>query len=229
MTNPANQMNERLRLEFNEWARAGRGEGMEKGHRPVGEQAIERMTVDADSRVLDLGCGSGWASRLLAARAKSVVGVDISDEMIELAWASSRNFGNVEFKVASAEQLPFADQQFSHCFSMESLYYYEDIPQALREVHRVLESGGQFVCVVDLFRENEPSGQWIEKLKVPVQFLSIEDYRRLFEAAGFSNVLDQRLFDPTPIAETYDGTSFASHADYVRYRAAGSLMITGEG
>ena len=36
-------MNERLRLEFNDWARAGRGAGMEKGHRPVGEQAIELM------------------------------------------------------------------------------------------------------------------------------------------------------------------------------------------
>src|SRR6266516_1381985 len=104
-------MEERLRLEFNEWARAGRGESMERGHRPVGEQAIEKMSVPPDARVLDVGCGSGWASRLLAVKASAgrVVGIDISDEMIDLARDSSRQFKNIEFKVASAAALPFGD------------------------------------------------------------------------------------------------------------------------
>ena len=64
-------MDEQLRTEFNEWARAGKGESMELGHRPVGEQAIARMNVPADARVLDVGCGSGWATRLLAEYASS--------------------------------------------------------------------------------------------------------------------------------------------------------------
>jgi ubiquinone/menaquinone biosynthesis C-methylase UbiE len=118
-------MDEHLRLEFNEWARAGRGEGMEKGHRPVGEQAIERMRVPADAQVLDVGCGSGWATRLLAEQASEgrVVGIDISDEMIHLARDLSSSFSNAEFRVASAEKLPFKDNEFTHSFSMESLYY----------------------------------------------------------------------------------------------------------
>ena len=40
-------MDEQLRTEFNEWARAGKGESMEHGHRPVGEQAIALMKVPA--------------------------------------------------------------------------------------------------------------------------------------------------------------------------------------
>src|SRR6185295_12513766 len=97
--------NENLRREFNDWARAGRGEGMEKGHRPVGEQAIELMAIPLDARVLDVGCGSGWATRLMAEKARDgrVVGIDIADEMIRLAVESSTSFSNVEFKVASAE------------------------------------------------------------------------------------------------------------------------------
>jgi SAM-dependent methyltransferase len=221
---------ERLRLEFNDWARAGRGEGMEKGHRPAGEQAIELMAIPIDARVLDVGCGSGWATRLLAEKARDgrVVGVDIADEMIKLARESSTLFSNVEFQVASAERLPFGDGEFTHAFSMESLYYYADIAGALREIKRVLKPGGLFVSVVDLYRENMPSHQWIDQLKVPVQLLSISDYRFLFERAGFVDVRDRRLYDPAPIPEDYSGGSFETREDYVSYKESGSLMLSGD-
>jgi SAM-dependent methyltransferase len=223
-------MDELLRLEFNDWARAGRGEGMERGHRPVGEQAIDLMAIPADARVLDVGCGSGWAARLMAEKASRghVVGIDIADEMIALARETSSSFSNVEYQVASAEKLPFAAGEFSHAFSMESLYYYADMSAALREIKRVLTPGGLFVTVVDLFQENRPSGQWVEQLKVPVQYLSIADYRAQFEGAGFVNVSDRRLYDPAPIPADYTGGSFKTREDYVEYKESGSLMMSGE-
>jgi ubiquinone/menaquinone biosynthesis C-methylase UbiE len=225
-----NDGQEQLRTEFNEWARAGKGESMERGHRPVGEQAIERMRVPVDARVLDVGCGSGWASRLFAGFAikGSVTGIDISDEMISLARESSASVPQCDFEVASAEQLPFTDNEFTHVFSMESLYYYRDIPGALNEIHRVLRPGGVFVAVVDLYWENEASHQWIDKLNVPVELLSIEDYRSLFLDAGYVKIRDERLLDPTPIPENYTSSSFKSRKDYEEYKRAGSLMITGE-
>jgi arsenite methyltransferase len=223
-------MDEHLRIEFNEWARAGRGEGMEKGHRPVGEQAIELMELPPDARVLDLGCGSGWASRLMAERAQRgrVVGIDISDEMVQLATNTSKEFSNVEFKVASAEAMPFRENEFTHVFSMESLYYYSNMLGALKEVHRVLDDHGRFVTVVDLYLENEPSHEWIPTLNVPVQLLGIADYRNLLEEAGFENVQDRRLFDPKPIPDDYSGSSFKTREDYVLYKQNGSLMLSAE-
>ena len=117
-------MNEHLRLELNEWARSGKGESMERGHRPVGEQAIARMHVPSNAQVLDVGCGSGWAARLMAEEASQghVVGIDVSDEMIRVATDQSRDFSNLEFRVASAESLPFEDAAFTHAISMESIY-----------------------------------------------------------------------------------------------------------
>ena len=223
-------MDERLRLEFNDWARAGRGAGMEKGHRPIGEQAIELMSISPEAQALDVGCGSGWATRLMAEQARGgrVVGIDISDEMIQLAQETSRSFSNIEFHVASAEKLPFKDDEFTNAFSMESLYYYRDIAAALREIKRVLQDGGQFVTVVDLFQENLPSHQWIDQLRVPVQLLSIADYRLMFESAGFVNVSDRRLYDSAPIPAEYNGGSFRTREDYINYKAAGSLMVSGE-
>ena len=220
---------EQLRREFNDWAKAGRGEGMEKGHGPVGRQAIELMDLPADARVLDLGCGSGWAARLMAAKAPEgrVVGIDISDEMVTLSADTSKEFANIEFRVASAEALPFDDGEFTHAFSMESLYYYADMAAALREIRRVLAPGGMFVTVVDLYQENEPSHQWVGDLKVPVQLLSIADYRSLFEEAGFVNVEDHRLYDPTPVPDDYTSGSFKSRDELVKYRQNGSLMVRG--
>lgn len=219
-----------LRTEFNEWARTGRCEGMERAHRPVGEQAIALMHVTPEARVLDVGCGSGWATRALAELAFNgrVTGIDISDEMVRFASESSRSFANIDFQVTSAERLPFPDREFTHSFSMESLYYYANIPQALSEIHRVLHPGGLFVTVVDLFWENRASHQWIEDLNVPVQLLSIDEYRSLFVNAGFVRVADHRLIDPTPIPDNYVPGYFKNREDYEEYRRAGSLMVSGE-
>jgi SAM-dependent methyltransferase len=226
----AENSNEQLRTEFNEWARAGKGESMERGHRPVGEQAIARMRVEPQSRVLDIGCGSGWASRLLAGYAFNghVTGIDISDEMIDVAREQSKARANVDFEVASAEKLPFADDEFTHAFSMESLYYYRNLPKALSEIHRVIKQGGLFCAVMDLYWENEATHQWIDTLNVPVELLSIDDYRSLFIDAGFTNIRDERIIDPRPVPDDYTGGSFKSREDYVAYREAGSLMVTGE-
>jgi len=229
-TEPILPSDERLRLEFNDWARAGRGASMEKGHRPLGEQAIELMELSASAQVLDVGCGSGWATRLMAEKARDgrVVGIDIADEMITVARETSVQFSNVEFQVASAEALPFGDGEFTAAFSMESLYYYADVLGALKEIKRVLGPGGLFVTVIDLYKENVSSHQWIEQLKVPVHLLSIPEYRSLFEDAGFINVRDQRLYDPTPVPEDYSGGSFKTRDDFVLYRESGSLMLSGQ-
>jgi len=203
---------------------------MERGHRPVGEQAIARMKVGSDARVLDVGCGSGWATRLLADYAIKgrVTGIDISDEMIQVAREASGSYNNVDFEVASAEQLTFDDNEVTHAFSMESLYYYRNIPKALSEIHRVLKTGGLFVAVVDLYWENEATHQWIDTLNVPVELLIVDDYRSLFIDAGFANIRDERILDPRPVPDDYTSGSFGSRAEFVKYREAGSLMISGE-
>jgi SAM-dependent methyltransferase len=225
-----NTIDEHLRLEFNEWARAGRGEGMEKGHRPVGEQAIEKMHLHPTSIVLDVGCGSGWATRLMAEKATRgrVVGIDISDEMVGLSRDTSREYQNIEFKVATAEALPFRTDEFTHAFSMESLYYYSNMMAALREIHRVIVAGGLFVTVIDLYLENHPSHRWVDELKVPVHLLGIPEYRSMLQETGYVNIKDRRLRDPAPIPERYTGSSFSSHEEFVQFKQNGSLMLTAE-
>ncbi|MGO8795802.1 MAG: class I SAM-dependent methyltransferase, partial [Candidatus Sulfotelmatobacter sp.] len=107
---------EKLQQEFNRWATAGEGPKMEQHHFDITTKTIRRMNLRPGERVLDLGCGSGWATRLLArlvgegpAGFGQVVGLDVSDEMIREARTASKDFDNVLYVWGSAQQIPWEE------------------------------------------------------------------------------------------------------------------------
>ena len=86
--------------------------------------------------------------------------------------------------MASAEKLPFETGNSLTRFRWSRFTTTPTFPAALKEIRRVLQPGGRFVTVVDLYQENKPSHQWVDHLKVPVQLLSEAEYRSLFEQCG---------------------------------------------
>jgi ubiquinone/menaquinone biosynthesis C-methylase UbiE len=108
---------ERIRREFNQWADSGLSRGIEKRHWQTTRQLIELMHVEEQDNVLDLGCGVGWATRVLAQMASCgiVLGVDLSDRMIVHAQTSHRNPENTFFVVADASGLPCTDGFSRRC------------------------------------------------------------------------------------------------------------------
>src|SRR6202011_1272515 len=96
MPDKSQSPDEKLQHEFNRWATAGEGEKMERHHLDITEKTIRLMNLRPGERVLDLGCGAGWATRLLARLVADgpegfgqVIGLDVSDEMIRRARQSS--------------------------------------------------------------------------------------------------------------------------------------------
>jgi ubiquinone/menaquinone biosynthesis C-methylase UbiE len=77
--------------------------------------------------------------------AKFVVGVDLAPEMIRRATELARAAENVRFLVADSEQLPFADGAFTAVLCSNSFHHYPDPLRAVREMGRVLASGGRLV------------------------------------------------------------------------------------
>jgi SAM-dependent methyltransferase len=225
-------MSDVLRNEFNEWADAGRGERMARGHRPATEQALEFVVIQPDDRVLDVGCGIGWAVRLMAERCPrgEAAGIDVSDRMIELARASTENPPHVRFEVASAEALPFGDVSFDRALSVESLYYYDDMPQALAEIARVLKPSGRLAVLVDFYEENVESHRWADDIAVPMHLLSSAEYVELLVAAGFGRTETMRLYDraPLPPREGFEARwGFETWDQLARFRAEGTLLVLG--
>ncbi|NQE70726.1 Ubiquinone biosynthesis O-methyltransferase [Nocardia gamkensis] len=102
-----------------------------------------------DARVLDLGCGNGYLSRILAGSGAHVVGVDPSEKMVALAREREiREPLGVAFEVASADDLSeFADARFDIIVANHVLTAIMDLGDALVEANRVLLPGGRLVAL----------------------------------------------------------------------------------
>ena len=221
---------EALQLEFNRWAAAGEGEKMEQHHLDITRKTLALMDLRLGQRILDLGCGSGWATRLLARAAGAgarVVGLDISDAMVQLAGETSQEFSNVRYVVGSTASIPEPENSFDRVLSIESFYYYPDQSLALEEVLRVMAPGGRLFILINLYTDNEFSLQWVDKLKVPVHVRSAAEYIAMLREHGFENAAWRQIPDDTPTPDDYKTKSFRSLEDLRAFKRVGALLLIG--
>jgi arsenite methyltransferase len=232
MSEKRQNADEKLQEEFNRWAEAGEGEKMEQHHLDITEKTIRRMQLRPGERVLDLGCGSGWATRLLARLVSEgpegfgqVIGVDVSDEMIRLARHASKDFDNVMYVWGSATQIPWEENFFDKVLSVESFYYYPDQDRALAELFRVMAPKGRMFILINLYKDNPYSLQWVDKLKVPVHVRSAAEYVELLRKHAFESVEYAQIPDDTPTPDDYVTKSFNSLEDMRAFKRIGALLL----
>lgn len=218
-----------LREEFNRWAEAGRGEGMEEDHLPITLPVLEKMRLAPAENVLDVGCGAGWLSRRLAKLVPEgrVVGMDISDEMIRRARRASADFDNLMFVTGEVAEIPWQPNFFTRVISVESAYYWPDPAAGIKELFRVLQGGGSAWILINYYHDNPHSHQWGNLLAVPTHLLSGEEWAELFRGAGFSHFAHERIADRSPSPEVYTGRWFRDAAQLRAFKAEGALLVYG--
>lgn len=221
--------NESIRREFNRWAEAGRGEGMEEDHLPITLPVLDLMRITPRDNILDVGCGAGWLSRMLAERVPEgrVIGVDISDEMVRRARRAAAELDNVMFVVGGAEEIPWDGQFFTRAISVESAYYWPNPAAALKEIFRVMREDGSLWILINYYRDNPHCRQWGSILTVPTHLLSAAEWSDMLRNAGFADVADRRIPDPTPSPEVYSGRWFRDAAQLRAFKAEGALLVHG--
>jgi arsenite methyltransferase len=146
--------------------------------------------------VLDLGSGAGFDCFLAARKVGSsgrVIGVDMTDEMLEKARANTARTGlaNVEFRKGEIESLPVEADSVDVVISNCVLNLVPDKDRAFREIHRVLKSGGR-LAVSDMAWEIEPNAAIRKDMEATVGCIGgalvLDDYVSRLKRAGFSRV-----------------------------------------
>ncbi|MCC7014372.1 MAG: methyltransferase domain-containing protein [Planctomycetes bacterium] len=221
---------ELLAKTFDQWSADGRASAMELEHGDVARQVIAKLGIRAGEQILDLGCGNGWATRILAKMAAGVqaTGVDVAPAMVAEAEKIHSLTIRARYHVGSFEQLDFPDARFHRVFSMEALYYAVDLERALSEIARVLRPGGSCEIVIDFYTDSVATSCWAKATGVPMHALSEAQWKARFERSGFVDVATTRVVDSRGPGEASRFTPSHCYPDFstwVAVRSAGSLWI----
>lgn len=152
-----------------------------------------KENLEPGTKVLELGCGTGYFTRELMDTGAKITAIDISPDLLEVA-RSEIQAGNVEFIVDNAYEMSFEDETFDHVIGSSVLHHLE-INQALAEIYRVLKPGGRIAFT----EPNMMNPQIAMQKNIPVLKRKMGDspdetafFRRhmikLLRATGFSSI-----------------------------------------
>lgn len=161
---------------------------------PGYDRTIERTRelLAPTDHVLELGCGTGTTALRLAPSVASLVGTDISGEMIAIAREKAKNCPKVRFAVAAAGAVPGEDGTFDAVLAFNLLHLVGDPAATLREAYRHLKPGGLLISKTPCLSEMNA----LIRLAVPamrlvglapnVSFFDAAALERMIEGAGFA-------------------------------------------
>ena len=153
-------------------------------------EALGMIDIEAGDRVLDVGCGTGFATEGILELTTDVHGLDQSPHQLEYAWRKFGKHGDVRFYFGDAERLPFADDTFDTVWSSGSIEYWPNPVAALRECKRVVKPGGEVLIV----GPNHPKSIVVGTLADAMMlFYDENEADRMFAEAGFHEVTHRTM------------------------------------
>jgi len=157
--------------------------------------ALEHLSITKGMNILDLGCGTGWATFEIAARLQGtgrVIGFDLSEKMIEQAQQklAETKYNNIEFVLNSAHFLDY-EKQFDYVISTNAFHHFANKPEIFSRVWKSLNHDGKFIIqdICDdyfLMKLVDLAGKVGEKAHVGSA--TSQGLKNLFISTGFSDV-----------------------------------------
>lgn len=161
---------------------------MNFGHAPLTNWGLSLIDFHDGYTMLDIGCGGGATLKRLLKRSEGaqVYGIDISEESVAKTRKVNAERLNSQVFVTqgSAEKLPYGDGQFDLVTAVETVYFWPNLPDCLKEVNRVLKPGGRFAIMVEVV---DADSVWTNVVDGMTAY-SPEKLKVMVEAAGFGNV-----------------------------------------
>lgn len=152
--------------------------------------AAQAVPLNSVREVLDIGCGTGELEKKLLAKNPSlkILGIDLSQEMLERAAKKFENFPNLSWKEGDFLKVELEPQRFDAAYSLSNLHYFPDPQAVLCKAASILKPGGFFVLVD--WNRNTFKGRVYNRymsLADPsfVKIYSPEEAAHFFSNAGF--------------------------------------------
>jgi len=146
------------------------------------DEAIAMLDIEPDDHVLDVGCGTGFATEALLEETEHVHGLDQSAHQLRRAYGKFGKRGPVRFYRGDAERLPFADDAFDVVWSSGSIEYWPNPVDALAEFRRVTRPGGKVLVVGPDYPDNTVFQKVADAIML---FYDEEEADRMFAEAGY--------------------------------------------
>lgn len=122
---------------------------MNRQNRPLYDETIRLLSLADSDSVLDIGCGNGFVLNLLARQYNAQFsGIDLSDSVIKAAIRRNRRFvanNTMRFSCQNASAMSFADGEFSKAYTINTVYFWDNLEGTMTEIRRVLNPGGVFI------------------------------------------------------------------------------------
>jgi len=151
----------------------------------------DTLEINSNTKVLDIACGKGSTAFYLAEKyGCSVVGIDISEELIQEAKDTCRKKGldnKVKFLIGNAMDLPFDDNQFDVAISQGILVFVDDKTKTINEASRVVKDGGK-AGWVELSWKKEPNKDFLDKVDNVLRAYCLKNARTY---DGWKNVFEK--------------------------------------
>ena len=152
---------------------------------------LRRLASGRADRVLEIGCGQGTGARIIhdLFDPQDYVGIDLDPRMIQRARRRSGGLPNATFAEGDVARLAFADASFDRVIDFGILHHIPNWRDALREVHRVLKTGGEFLFE-DLSVET-----WERGIGIPFKRMTEHPYEQMFRKQELIDELAALGFD----------------------------------
>jgi ubiquinone/menaquinone biosynthesis C-methylase UbiE len=160
------------------------------GHRDFYNNTAKVLNLKQDDKYLEIGFGSGLFIKKYASHVARIAGLDLSEEMINLASSINKKLiesGKAEFKHGNVSSLPWGNDEFSVVVGIETFYFWEKPMASLREIFRVLVPGGRLVLEMGYNKEDGlDHTEDIDKMNL--KLYSADELTEMLQESGFTDI-----------------------------------------
>ncbi len=166
--------------------------GMNSGHSALSKWGFANWEIEDNKDVLDIGCGGGanlsrWLDYI---KTGTATGVDYSE--VSVAKSNEKNKkailqGRCRVDQGNVRELPYANESFDYISAFETIYFWPEIEESFKEVHRTLKPGGCFFICNEVDGTKASDAKWM-KIMDGMTIYTEAEIISLLQLAGFSQI-----------------------------------------